>query len=52
MTEILMALIGPISKLIENALSDDYDKARELDAMLELEKAIYDARMRNLLKKP
>lgn len=51
MVEILIAIAGPIARIVENATSDNYDKQKELDAMLDLEKAVYDARMRALLQK-
>jgi len=47
MVEILLI----VARLVENAISDDYDKQKELDAMLALEKAIYDARIKALLHK-
>lgn len=47
MVEILLI----VARLIENATSDDYDKQKELEGMLALEKAIYDARMKALLHK-
>ncbi len=50
LAEILAALVGPIAKLVENAISDNYDKEAELKAMLEMARAISDARMKVLLQ--
>ncbi len=51
MAELLAALALPLAKIIENALSDSYDKDKELQAMLEMGRAISDARMRLILAK-
>ncbi len=47
--EILLAIAGPIAKIIENAISDSYDKQKELQALLDMGRAISDAREKALL---
>lgn len=49
--EVLAALIPGLAKLIESALSDDYDQEKELQAMLTMQRALADARVRNALAK-
>jgi len=48
---ILAALAGPLAELIENAISDDYDKEKELQALLKIGRAVSDARIAHLLRK-
>lgn len=48
---ILSAIAGPIADIIENATSDNYDKEKELQALLRLGRAVSDARIAHLLKK-
>ncbi len=48
---ILSAIAGPLAEIIENAVSDNYDKNKELQAMLKLGRAVSDARIAHLLKK-
>ncbi len=48
---ILAAIAGPLAQIIENAMSDNYDKDKELQAMLDLGRAIADARLRVILAK-
>ncbi len=49
--ELILRLAIPIVKIIVNAVSDDYDKEKELRHMLDIEKAAANARFRKLLKK-
>jgi hypothetical protein len=46
---ILIAIAGPIAKLVENAIGDSYDKDVELQALLDMGRAISDARAKALL---
>lgn len=47
---LLIAFAGPIAELIDNAMSDDYDKEKELQALLRIGRAVSDARMEHLLR--
>lgn len=49
---ILAALSGPIAKLIEVVLSDIYDAEAERQAMLDLQAAIYQERLKKALTAP
>lgn len=44
MEAILIAIAPALAKIIENAVSDSYDKNKELQAMLQMQDAIADQR--------
>ncbi len=46
--QILLAIAGPVAQIIENAISDNYDKNKELQALLDMGRAISDAREKAL----
>lgn len=47
--EALAALLPSLAKIIENAISDTYDKDAELQAMLDMQRDIADARVASAL---
>lgn len=49
--EVLAALAGPITALIELIASDHYDAEAERQALLNLERSIADLRMKRILNK-
>jgi hypothetical protein len=49
MEEILAALAPGLAKLIESALADEYDQAKELEAILDMQRATADLRVRRML---
>ncbi len=51
MIEAIAALLGPIARLIEAMSADDYDQEAEKQAMLDIERAVSDERVRRALKK-
>lgn len=50
--EALLALAPGIAKLLATAIASEYDKDAELKAMLEMQRALADARVRRLLATP
>lgn len=48
--QVLLALIPGLAQLIESALSSDYDQQAELQAMLNMQRALADARIRAALE--
>ena len=49
MESILLALIPGLVKLIESALSDNYDQEAEMQALLQMQRAAADERMKRLI---
>lgn len=47
--QVLIALIPGLAKLIESALDDDYDQEKELQAILQLQRAAADLRLQRML---
>lgn len=50
--EALAAIAGPLAQLIESMIADTYDQEKEKQALLNLERAAADERMRQALLKP
>lgn len=49
---ILGALAGPLSKLIEVGLADDYDAEAERKALLDFQRALFEERLKRRMKQP
>ncbi len=49
MEALLIALAPALGQLLESALKDDYDQEAEYQAILKLQRAIYDERLRRLI---
>ncbi len=48
---ILLALVPGLAKLIASALADEYDQQAELQAMLNMQRALADQRVKGALQK-
>lgn len=48
--DVLVAIVPGLAKLLETALADKYDQQAELQALLNIQRALADQRVRNALK--
>lgn len=52
MLELLAALVVPLTKLLEVAFINDYDAEAERQALLNLQRAMFEERLRRRLAQP